>query len=1373
MDRESDDENLLFRIKNLGLYNPSSIFSSQWIKTCIKDFFYKISINLFVFSYEASESVRSQVISIYLSSLIETLNLLSLLLYPSWETSSLNRYNYLWNVILYSRFDYACAISSFLPTALYLIITLIFLLALGQFLCYTRLLKNQKNPRFCQPVVKFFLSVLSNYFYIPIMVLLITSLKYSLINNTSVAEYNINPTEIIFSQSYIIVTICIIIFYSCAYAFFALSYDNRHYYAKYNLYSRAHSETEKIRIQYITVSIIAYSIFGISHQGAFRLIYGGLSIIVSTIYLKYLPFYSSLVNSIKISSFAYVGIIAMFLEFEYLTNNNNYSFFLTVFVSPCLLGMIFYYSFAISSNISSNYKLSVNIFEFEKRLRKNIINYNGDKDSIISAFSNCYNEKEFGRSFYLVIWLSNFCYYNLNDDRLARINMGTQVTLDYNFEIEFQLYKIRETLNEKMLEYHEDLDYLIFRSKFENIKKDDETLCKLLLILLSKMDLDKNISSLQYTVIPEITKLLTNVSNEYDQFLVMYPKSIAMIDMYSTFLGKITHKPNLAAELQSRKESMIATTRIYHDHISYFDDVNGLIIVSGTFSSFSIITYANRPISKIFCQPLHTIIGSSLNSYIPYPFDRNHEKHMKKYLSCCSNSEIKLPLNLFMQTHIGYLVECDIQVRCTALEGSAFFLILMREKNNKREIAIISEQGMILNHSEYFTSILGINSNSLRNQYIDLYLEGFKFNELEYSKPVTIIKNYIHVNVIKSYRILKRKIINILFLMTDPEEVKNWKRDKFEEEVSYNYHRHLDVEGKDEKTQEKKVFIIEEAKKEEKIDTLDHLENKSRIHSAMYASDRSWLLSNSRNNSKAKDTSSSFFLNNQHFLIILRLLRRLKRLSYLLFFIVLGSQAMLAIYINQKFQIESNDYIINIAEASAELANAALLSRGIYLNINNTMPDINALESLANTTLNIFNLSNELKVLAKASQCTKDSIFVDQINQEFNVMHPSFTYKPMINIFEDISLANKIYLNTSNENPLNFIIFNGMISSNILYTTYNSLTACEINEISAKEQTLAILTITSYIICAISIFLLMWSIKIMKKHYRIIWKTFCKFTDKYKLDIRQNVIDRLIDVHGKIEWTEYLEEVHEKKDSQTDIKHENFQYLWRISLYVMLVSSYNAFIYAYAKTEIHSIMQFQLGSLQNNYNHKILGLYLNFWIREKTLENKQISLDNIYPEMILFEEYEIELINIQNSLLNSQKYFFSNNFKKYLSSSSYNLLFVNNNSDTIIGLYELGNQLLITSYEITVNSSIDILLEFKKTLDIYQSVVSNFTEMTIIDLNSVFSDKKSIILIVSSVYLIFSYILYIMIFNCLLLDHYNKIKNIQRLEELIPLPAMI
>ena len=223
----------------------------------------------------------------------------------------------------------------------------------------------------------------------------------------------------------------------------------------------------------------------------------------------------------------------------------------------------------------------------------------------------------------------------------------------------------------------------------------------------------------------------------------------------------------------------------------------------------------------------------------------------------------------------------------------------------------------------------------------------------------------------------------------------------------------------------------------------------------------------------------------------------------------------------------------------------------------------------------------------------------------------------------------------------------------------------------------------------------------------------------------------------------------------------------------MLVSSYNAFIYAYAKTEIHSIMQFQLGSLQNNYNHKILGLYLNFWIREKTLENKQISLDNIYPEMILFEEYEIELINIQNSLLNSQKYFFSNNFKKYLSSSSYNLLFVNNNSDTIIGLYELGNQLLITSYEITVNSSIDILLEFKKTLDIYQSVVSNFTEMTIIDLNSVFSDKKSIILIVSSVYLIFSYILYIVIFNCLLLDHYNKIKNIQRLEELIPLPAMI
>ena len=234
------------------------------------------------------------------------------------------------------------------------------------------------------------------------MVLLITSFKYSLISETFIVEYKINSSFLIFPQAYLITAACMLLCYKSVYVYFALCYENRHFYSKYRITSRAHSNLEKLRINFITLSIIAYSFFGVSHQEIFRLCYGISSFFIAISYIKYLPFYSNYVNALKATSFAYVGIIAMIIEFGCISDNYYYSFSLTVFVSPFIFGLIFKYSFDKAREDQKDYETAVNIYEFEKSIRKLIINYNGDYETIISAFSKCYIEKDFGRSLQLV-----------------------------------------------------------------------------------------------------------------------------------------------------------------------------------------------------------------------------------------------------------------------------------------------------------------------------------------------------------------------------------------------------------------------------------------------------------------------------------------------------------------------------------------------------------------------------------------------------------------------------------------------------------------------------------------------------------------------------------------------------------------------------------------------------------------------------------------------------------------------------------------------------------------------------------------------------------------------------------------------------------
>ena len=283
--------------------------------------------------------------------------------------------------------------------------------------------------------------------------------------------------------------------------------------------------------------------------------------------------------------------------------------------------------------------------------------------------------------------------------------------------------------------------------------------------------------------------------------------------------------------------------------------------------------------------------------------------------------------------------------------------------------------------------------------------------------------------------------------------------------------------------------------------------------------------------------SSSSFLKESRVATILKNLNNSKILVFFLFILILGSQAAIIIYINQGYQIYSITNISSIAEASVELLKMSLIARGINLSINNTMPDTSNLESFANTSLNVLNFSSQLNNRGEESQCSQDKTFFNNINEEYNIKAPSVIDKTIVNILQDISQSYKNYENSLNiTDDLNFITFNGIISSTTLFTIYNSLIDCILNKISQTNQTVLYLTITSVAICVLSLIILAIIIKDIKKYYISIWKVFCKISKKNLLEIQKNSVERLAETHKKIEFkTNYanLDKIINKSDSKS------------------------------------------------------------------------------------------------------------------------------------------------------------------------------------------------------------------------------------------------
>lgn len=98
---------------------------------------------------------------------------------------------------------------------------------------------------------------------------------------------------------------------------------------------------------------------------------------------------------------------------------------------------------------------------------------------------------------------------------------------------------------------------------------------------------------------------------------------------------------------------------LYNQHIiSFLDDSNAILIISGERDSIGKILYGNEEAEYSLKAFGSSLVGNSIINFIPAPYDIPHEQYLMNFIVSSSSTALNKPNSLFLVDYRGFIVEC-------------------------------------------------------------------------------------------------------------------------------------------------------------------------------------------------------------------------------------------------------------------------------------------------------------------------------------------------------------------------------------------------------------------------------------------------------------------------------------------------------------------------------------------------------------------------------------------------------------------------------------------------------------------------------------------------------------------------------------------
>ncbi|CAG9325445.1 unnamed protein product [Blepharisma stoltei] len=760
--------------------------SSDGLKLSILKFLEKV----FKVKYHNKMNYRNQLIFEITTNIVIALQMLSLIWYPDMNIKQWNKYNSLWNFVRYFNLISICSEIDAIVLGFYGIISLIlFCIASFIFVAVLGYFKKEA-PSIITALTQQIISFISTIAYIPGLLFFSMIFKYSSFGYTEIKEFHGNKSVSQLDYGFIGAALGIIfdfLLILLAISHELLTADLRHTFASKNIRARSHSTIDVETLLFYPIQVFLYLFVGNSSTVYYQLslfIIGGLFTIHI---LYYLPYYTPVGNSIESSRMSMFTITIIFFFIGYALDDAGVFALLGVCLQIFIAGGTTIIAYSSYNKAHKRKNEIATQYDFELKIRHLLMNKSTDnRKKVIDSFTYFSKQKKFIRSKLFVIWETYYCIFILKDERLARIKFSKIINYKSSPEAWIQELKIIKWFEDNKSNVFAETNFLEYLIELDKVKTQDKSMCFMLLKLWNEITAHKpRINSLRKYV-AKVAENISYAKTSYKNLIGIHKHAYAF-EIYGTFLQDIAGDYEEGGIILRRMDGHKDHDLMIGDEkrLSTFRDRYGIMLISANEGTFGEITYLNEKAAQLLSAPSIEALGTPFSNYIPENYSGVHDSYMKQFAESCIHPEVGKPNDFFLQNERGYLVECQMIIRYTAFSSSSFFLVSMRPKNTTRQMAYLTETGMIINYTHSFPSHLNYENRSLRSQSITQLIPSIKMTEMKPYEPYLTHIRTKEVGFVHVIKQLKRSLIHLLLLIHDEKEIKIWKEGLDQEQLDY------------------------------------------------------------------------------------------------------------------------------------------------------------------------------------------------------------------------------------------------------------------------------------------------------------------------------------------------------------------------------------------------------------------------------------------------------------------------------------------------------------------------------------------------------------------------------------------------------------
>ncbi|CAG9323958.1 unnamed protein product [Blepharisma stoltei] len=733
-----------------------------------------------------NKSFSKQKVKAVLEATIWCLQVAALIWIPNLPVKNWSGNIFIWEIMGYLRFDTTCVKLGIINECLYLSFLTVFCIGFGHLVIAFFLYKSFDLPQQIFVLFKKFSYLWAIMLFIPSMTLFSIYLKYNFSPEEKVLEYNSNNH---FKDFEINTALQILIVFAMAISFFLILFyseltgEIRHFAAQQTIKAKAHSRVDNHMAIFIYFLPIFYTIIAENHIIYYQLMIMLFSLFLMWESINYIPYFSFFCNSLLILRFFIIAAISFIFQLGYWVDNSLSIILFAIVLIP--LSSLYFINFILKlqqrtrTNLPNNLTGINSKYQLEKALRHALCENDAEnKDQIIYIFEAFFIEKTTNRAKLQVIWEINYCLHTLKDESLARAKLSKISKIsDWSLLANYQAYLCKKNIEDSYT--NESSKFLNYFQQLNWIKKEDKKLCETLLEFWKEVASDSPILNRLIRKLNFIDKNILSLSREYSQIITKFSNSRESLALYASYTRNILFDIEKGIMLDNKLRYFDRLAQNSTNDIrnfSFFDDGNGILIFSNEEENFGEILFANSAASETL--KFTSLVGNSISNFvIPY-YRKIFIEKMKWYAHFSSASEIDLEEGFFIDLPTHFLIECTGKASMTAINNFLITVLVFKLKPASHQVALISDDGEILGHTEDFSKYAKYSDRNLIG--FDLF-KIFNFEKFQF-QPFIPYHLSDKILVFMYFEVCDVKISYIL-LINDPEEMQKW-QDKALEQCS-------------------------------------------------------------------------------------------------------------------------------------------------------------------------------------------------------------------------------------------------------------------------------------------------------------------------------------------------------------------------------------------------------------------------------------------------------------------------------------------------------------------------------------------------------------------------------------------------------------